>query len=146
MQAKGLQNLFFFCLCLCLRCTLNDRAHGFRCAGLKTSSHVVQLIFVDQAFRTRIVCMAGSSTCTKIIRLLPILWLNYYTRMQNTSCSISTSHSFATVWASSKWGKYSACNFVVHYSLEMSKFKCLPCVSFIRVTWIQNLKMIIIQV
>jgi hypothetical protein len=134
VQAKGLQNLFFVCLCQSLRCTLNDRAHGSRCTRLKTSSYVVQLILVNQAFRTRIVCVARCSTSTKKVRLLPVLWLNDYTWMQDAICSISTCHSLATVWPSPKWGKYSACDFVVYFSLEMSKLKCLLFISFIGVT------------
>ena len=143
MQAKGLQNLLFFCLCLSTRCALNDWAHRLRCTRLKTSSHIVQFIFVDQAFRTRIVCMARCSTRTKTIGLLPILWLNYYTWMQDTSFSISTSHCLTTLWASPKRGKYSARNFVIYLSLEMSKLECLLCSSIIGVTWIWNLVMII---
>jgi hypothetical protein len=73
MQAKGLQNLFSIRLGLSLRCTLNDCAHRFRSPRLKSSSYVVQLIFVDKAFWARIVCVARCPTCAKAVGLLSIL-------------------------------------------------------------------------
>lgn len=136
VQAKGFQKLFFICLGLSLRRTPNDCAHRFRRPRLESSSYVRQLISVDKAFRARIVCMARCPTCTKAVCLLPILWLNHDTWMQDTTYSISTFHSLTTMRASPKWGEYPAHDFVIYNSLEMGKFKRLLAVSFIRVTGI----------
>ena len=134
VQAKCLQNLFFICLGLSLRCILNDRAHRFRGLRLESSSYVMQVIFVDKAFWARIVCMATCPTSTKVVGLLPILWLNQDTWMQDTIYIISTFHSLTTMRASPKWGEYMAHDFVIYNLLEMGKLKWLLAVSFIRVT------------
>lgn len=134
VQAKGFQNIFFISLGLSPRCTPNDRAHRFRRPRLEGSSDVVQLIFVDKAFRTRMVCMARCPTCAKVVGLLPILWLNQDTWMQDTDYPISTFHSFTTMRTLPKWGEYLAHDFVVYNSLEMCKFKRFLAVSFIGVT------------
>ena len=134
VQAKAFQNLFFICFGLSPRCTPNDHAHRFRRPRLESSSYVMQLIFVDKAFRARIVCMARCPTSAKVVGLLPILWLNQDTGMQDTIDSISTFHSLTTMWALLKWGEYPAHDFVVYNSLEMWKFKRHLAVSFIGVT------------
>ena len=134
MQAKGLQNPFFICLGLSPRCALNDRAHRFRSPRLESSSYVIQLIFVDEAFWTRVVRVARCPTCAKAVGLLPILWLDHNTWVQDTNFFISTFHSLTTVRALPKWGEYPAQNFVVYNALKMGKFKWLLAVSFIRVT------------
>lgn len=134
VQAKGLQNLFFICLGPSPRCTPNDSTHRFRRPRFESSGYVRQLIFVDKAFWARKICMARCPTCTKVVGLLPILWLNHDTWMQDTIYSIATFHSLTTMRALPEWGEYPAHNFVVYNSLETGKFKRLLSVSFIRVT------------
>ncbi len=134
VQAKCLQNLFFICLGLSLRCTPNDCAHRFRRPRLESSSYVMQLIFVDKAFWARVVCLARCPTRAKAVSLLPILRLNDDAWMQDTIYPISTFHSLTTMRALPKWGEYPARNFVVYNPLEMGKFKRLLAVSFIRIT------------
>ena len=134
VQAKCLQNLLFICLGLSPRCALNNCAHRFRRPRLKNSSYVIQLIFVDKAFWAWVVCLARCPTCAKAVGLLPILWLNDNTWMQDTIYPISTFHSLTAMRPLPKWGEYPARNFVVYNPLEMSKFKRLLAVSFIRIT------------